>query len=71
MPRNWMRDEPTLDAEESAQDTRPILDVCPICGRDVHGGDEYYEPDDAYCFEGEYVHQECVFQYLKENGYKV
>ena len=71
MPRNWMRDEPELDAEESAEDTRPVLDVCPVCGRNVYGGDETHEPDEAFCIDDNYVHRECALTYLEENGYRV
>ena len=71
MPRNWMRDEPEIDAEENATDTRPVLGVCPVCVSAVHGGDEIYEPDEAYCIDDEYVHKDCAITYLDENGYRV
>ena len=69
MSRNWTRDEPELDAEDNATDNRPILGYCAECGCEIHGGNDFYEPEDAYCIDDEYVCASCLRDYM--NNYKI
>lgn len=52
---NWNRDDPVADAEEAATDKRPVLGHCEVCGCEIHGSTEFYDPDDAFCIEGAYI----------------
>lgn len=70
MRRNWFRDEPEKDVEENATDKRPILGNCTECGCEIHGGNDFYEPDDAYCIDDEYVCDDCLREYMNSN-YKI
>ena len=69
MSRDWMRDEPELDSEDNATDKRPILGYCAECGCEIHGGNDFYEPDDAYNIDDEYVCDDCLRTYMSR--YKV
>lgn len=73
MYRDYTRENPELDAEEYANrgNNRPILDTCPVCGEPVYGGNDEYNPDDAYEIDGSVVHDDCVIEYLNRNGYKI
>lgn len=65
--RNWCRDNPIQDAEESAVDKRPVLGHCEICGCEIHGGTAAYDPDDAYQFDdGVVVCEDHLHEYFKE-----
>ena len=65
--RDWTRDAPELDAEEASIDTRPILGRCEICGKEIHGSDSTSLPDEAYCFDGNYVCYDHLHEYFHEN----
>ena len=71
--RNWYRDEPEQDWEDWASrgENRPIIDTCPVCGEPIYGADDEYEADYAYLIDGDYVHCDCVIDYLDKNGYRV
>jgi hypothetical protein len=69
MSRCWTRDDPVRDAEDAATDKRPILGYCAECGCEIHGGNDFYEPDDAYCIDDEYVCDDCLRTYMSR--YKV
>ena len=65
--------DPILDAERyiSRKDPRPIVGVCPVCDRPVYGEDDRYYKDDAYEIDGWTIHEDCVFPFLNERGYKL
>ena len=65
----YRSDDPVRDAEDVATDKRPILGNCEICGCEIHGGDEFYEPDDAYCIDDDYVCFDCLYRYMSR--YKI
>ena len=73
MAKIFRSSNPERDAEEwvSRTDGRPVLDICPVCGEAVYGGNDDYEPDDAFELDENIIHSDCVITYLKENGYKV
>ena len=73
MGRNWGRDEPERDFEDWAnrEDTRPIVGYCPVCDEPVYGENEGWDADDAYEFDGDVVHADCLIKYLDREGYKL
>lgn len=70
MSRDWSRENPELDAEEQATDKRPFLGYCAQCGCEIHGGNDFYEPDEAYYIDDEYVCDDCLMEYMNSN-YKI
>lgn len=73
MGRNWCRDDPERDAEDwaSREDTRPVIDTCPVCHKLVRGESEDYEKDDAYEIDGWVLHADCVLKFLEKRGNKL
>lgn len=73
MYNSYFTSDPIRDAETyaSREDTRPIIDRCPVCGEPVHGENDDYEKDDAYKIDGWVVHEDCVLKFLKKEGYKI
>ena len=61
--------DPVKDAENAALDTRPVLGYCTECGCEIHGGNEFFESDEAYCIDDEYVCDGCLREYM--NKYKL
>lgn len=66
----WTND-PVSDAERwaSREDERPLLGKCEICGEEIHGGDGWYEPDDAYDIDGELICDDCLRKWAEK--YKI
>lgn len=64
---------PIADAERwaSREDTRPIIDTCPVCHEPIRGENENYEKDDAYEIDGWVLHSECVLKFLEKRGNKL
>lgn len=56
--REWMS-EP--------EDTRPIICICEQCKQPIRGSTLTHYADEAYVINGDYVHEECVTDYLNEN----
>ena len=73
MAKLFKSSDPELDAEAFANrgNDRPILDTCPVCGEPVYGGNDEYDPDDAYEIDGDIIHCDCAIEYLNRNGYKL
>lgn len=59
--------DPVADAEAYAIDKRPLLGTCAVCGKEIHGGSDRYEPDDAYLIEGDYVCDDHLREYFADN----
>jgi hypothetical protein len=66
MSRCWTRDDPVRDAEDAATDKRPILGYCAECGCEIHGGNDFYEPDDAYYINGDYICDDHLRDYFED-----
>ena len=66
MARNWYRDNPEWDAEDAAEDTRPVLGCCEECGEEIHGSDDTHEADDAYNIRGALIHYDCLHKYFRD-----
>lgn len=68
--RNWSVDDPVRDAEDAAEDTRPIKGYCEYCGDEIHGGDVTHYGDEAYDFDGVLVCEDCLSIYTNEHKIK-
>jgi hypothetical protein len=64
--RNWERDEPVLDAEESGEDTRPLVGHCVICGCELRGSTAGYDPDDGYEIDNVFICADHLHEYFKD-----
>ena len=67
MKRNWFRDNPEADAMDNAEDTRPIIGYCEVCGCAIHGSTEIYEADDGYDLEGTIICADHLKEYFEDN----
>lgn len=57
-----MRDE-WLEPEE---DRRPIIAICEQCGQDIRGEDAGNYGDPYYEFEGIYLHEDCLLDWMRQ-----
>lgn len=63
--------DPIADMEESQIDRRPLVGYCEVCGIELHGGNDYYEPDDGYEIEnGVYVCEDHLRDYFYDRRIK-
>lgn len=65
---NWLNfysADPVADAERYNRHLDRMLERLPIC--EVCG--DHIEDEKAFCFNGEWVHRDCLFEYF-ENDYK-
>ena len=71
MSRNWGRDDPVADAEDWAEDRRPLVGNCEVCGCELHGGDDRWDADDGYEVEDNvFVCDDCLREYFKDRRIK-
>lgn len=69
MTRNYYRDEPVLDARDDDEDPRPIIAHCSVCGYPIKGAFGFWDKEEAYYLNDEYVCEVCIMKYLR--GHRV
>lgn len=64
----WTND-PVADAERAAEDERPVIETCDLCGKPIYGGNGTFYGDDHYCFPDAVICEDCLSDYT--DGFKV
>ena len=64
----WTND-PVADAERAAEDERPVVETCDLCGKPIHSGNGTHYGDDYYAFNDCIVCEDCLSDYT--DGFKV
>lgn len=45
-------------------------ETCEVCGSPIYYEDDFYEQDEAYYIDEQYLCEDCIWDYMK-NNYKV
>ena len=61
-----MTADPIHDAEEAANDPRPIVAMCKYCKCEIHAGTDSHYGDDVYFNDGIWFCENCATEYLKQ-----
>jgi hypothetical protein len=55
------------DPRKDPETGRRIICQCEVCGKDLYGANAHYEADTIYNFNGEYVCEDCLYDYANEH----